>query len=382
MSRIVFFLTFFSVYGLLNFYIARRALQAFEMIPFPAKIILGFVFLFFAFGYIISKAAFSGEGNWLYDMLTLAGSYWMAAIVYILLSLLLIDIFRLVNNYAHIVTFTKQNLPMVKFYAGSAVLFMAIVLMVYGRYHASDIKVRSYNITLPKKQSELTHLKVAFFSDSHFTSILNTQLGRKIHGLIAEHKPDLVLLGGDVIDDRVSVLKRHNVDVALQNINAPMGVFTCVGNHEYIADALLAEKYLNENGIAVIRDTVSILEGKLNIIGRDDYSVGSFVPGKRKELKELVTMADPNLPTILLDHQPRNLEQAQNAGIDLQLSGHTHEGQFFPGNLIVKKVYELAVGYLKKGNTQYIVSSGIGTWGPPIRLGTDSEFIVININFE
>lgn len=306
----------------------------------------------------------------------------MAAIVYILLSLLLIDILRLVNYYAHIVTFTKQNLPLVKFYVGSAVLFLTIGLMVYGRYHATDIKVRTYNFTLPKKQSELTHLKVAFLSDLHFTSILNTQLSRKISGLIAEHKPDLVLLGGDVIDDRVEVLRRHRVDVALQNINAPMGVFTCVGNHEYIADAMRAENYLNENGIAVIRDTVSILEGKLNIIARDDYSVGFFVPGKRKELKEIVTMADPNLPTILLDHQPRNLEQARAAGIDLQLSGHTHDGQFFPGNLIVKKVYELASGYLKKGNTHYIISSGIGTWGPPIRLGTDSEFIVININFE
>ncbi|MFZ4725789.1 MAG: metallophosphoesterase, partial [Paludibacter sp.] len=112
------------------------------------------------------------------------------------------------------------------------------------------------------------------------------------------------------------------------------------------------------------------------IVGRDDKSNLN-----RKKLSEIVTGLDKKLPFILMDHQPYHLEEAEQNDIDFQISGHTHNGQFFPGNLFVKKMYELGYGYLKKGNTHYYVSSGLGLWGPQYRIGTESELVVINLKY-
>jgi predicted MPP superfamily phosphohydrolase len=101
----------------------------------------------------------------------------------------------------------------------------------------------------------------------------------------------------------------------------------------------------------------------------------------RKDLSTLLQGVDKKLPIILLDHQPYNLSEAEKNGVDLQLSGHTHKGQISPGNLITKKVYEVDWGYEKKGNFNIYVSSGVGTWGPPIRTGSHSEIVDIYINF-
>jgi len=112
------------------------------------------------------------------------------------------------------------------------------------------------------------------------------------------------------------------------------------------------------------------------VVGREDRS-----NEKRKTLSELVKGLDKKYPTILMDHQPYHLEEAEKNNIDLQISGHTHNGQFFPGNLFVKKIYELGYGYLKKGNSHFYVSSGLGLWGPQYRIGTESELVVVNLRY-
>jgi predicted MPP superfamily phosphohydrolase len=126
-----------------------------------------------------------------------------------------------------------------------------------------------------------------------------------------------------------------------------------------------------------------VIDNNLVIVGREDLSINRFANKKRKELTELMAPANAlNLPVILLDHQPFNLEQAEQTGVDFQLSGHTHNGQLFPANLVVQRIYEMAWGYLKKGKTQYYVSSGAGAWGPPVRLGSDAEIMLFKIKFE
>ncbi|HEY3390282.1 MAG TPA: metallophosphoesterase, partial [Prolixibacteraceae bacterium] len=144
----------------------------------------------------------------------------------------------------------------------------------------------------------------------------------------------------------------------------------------------LAVEYLQQAGISVLVDEYTKINNQFYIIGRDDRMAGRMFGKSRLELSSLIEEIDNNLPIILLDHQPINLEEGQRNGIDLQLSGHTHNGQFFPNNLIAKHIFENSWGYLRKGEYQIVVSSGFGTWGPPIRIGSNSEITDLTISFE
>lgn len=130
-------------------------------------------------------------------------------------------------------------------------------------------------------------------------------------------------------------------------------------------------------GIEVLTDEVTMIENEIYIIGRNDDTNKN-----RVEIAKLVSTLDSSKPMIMLDHQPNELDAAQANGIDLILSGHTHRGQVFPGNLITNLLYENDYGLLKKGDLNSIVSSGFGTWGPPLRLGTRSEVVIINVDFK
>ncbi len=138
---------------------------------------------------------------------------------------------------------------------------------------------------------------------------------------------------------------------------------------------------MEELGIKFLRDEVAMIDNSFYVIGREDYSKFNFTRMRRKTLDELTQNLNNSLPKILLDHQPLNLNEAVDNSIDIQLSGHTHHGQIAPANLITKLVYELSWGYKKKQNTHFYVSSGIGTWGPPVKIGNDAELILINLKF-
>ena len=170
------------------------------------------------------------------------------------------------------------------------------------------------------------------------------------------------------------VIAQH-MDEELREIKAPLGVYAINGNHEHYAESPNATaEYLKSAGIKVLRDEVALVDSSFYIVGRNDRS-----NLRRMNLNDLMKGLDPTKPTILLDHQPYHLEEAEQNNIDLQISGHTHNGQFFPGNLFVKSMYELGYGYLKKGKTNYYVSSGLGIWGPQYRIGTQSELVVIKL---
>jgi hypothetical protein len=164
----------------------------------------------------------------------------------------------------------------------------------------------------------------------------------------------------------------------LKQIKATLGVYAINGNHEYYSERpnSTSEFLQNKCGITVLRDSVALINNSLYVVGRDDRT-----NSKRNSLAEVMAGLDHTKPIILLDHQPFHLEEAEQNGVDIQISGHTHDGQIFPGNLIVKKMYEIGSGYKKKGNTHYYVSSGLGLWGPQYRIGTQSEIGVITLKF-
>jgi len=192
----------------------------------------------------------------------------------------------------------------------------------------------------------------------------------------------VLLLPGDIFDEDLNAVIRRNQGDAFRKIQSRFGIFAINGNHEYIGGVEEADAYMVGHGIKLLRDESIAVDGAFSIVGRDDRSAASFTGKPRKRLTELLQSVDRNYPVIVMDHQPFELSEAANEGIDLQLSGHTHNGQFFPNNLLAKRLFEHSWGYLRKGEYQIIVSAGYGTWGPPIRIGNYSEIIDLNISFE
>jgi len=139
---------------------------------------------------------------------------------------------------------------------------------------------------------------------------------------------------------------------------------------------------MEEYGMKVLRDNYKLVDSSFYIVGREDVSMNSFIRRKRKPLESIMSSINSDYSKILLDHTPVKLEQAEEQGIDLQFSGHTHHGQIWPANIITNMIYEISWGYKKKGNTHYYVTSGAGTWGPPVRTGSKSEIVNIKIKFE
>ena len=167
-----------------------------------------------------------------------------------------------------------------------------------------------------------------------------------------------------------------------RKLSAPYGVFAVLGNHEYIGgNAEEAINYLGEAGVKVLRDSAQEIAGSFYLLGRDDRSGARFNGVPRQDLKTLMQGVDRSLPNILMDHQPSQLEEPVEQGVDLQLSGHTHAGQLLPIRYITRRIFEDDWGLLRKGDFQIIVSSGYGTWGPPIRLGNTPEVVDIMIKF-
>lgn len=378
----LFFIIFFLVYGSANFYVFLRGFQALEATPVYVKIFYSAVFILGASGYVLARVL--DWENWIYDLLHFWGALWFAILLYAFMAVFLIDIVRLIDKFFPFVPY--KIFPTIQYFKLAVFGLVSLYLLIvvgYGMYNANNIQIKTMNITLPKKGSNLTELDVAFLSDTHFSPITGYDKAEQIHQLLEGIKPDLILMGGDIIDDKAHHLIRHDIDKKLKEIKAPLGVITINGNHEFINGYVESIDFIQRTGIKLLADSMMVIDNNLVIVGREDLSINRFANKKRKELTELMAPANAlNLPVILLDHQPFNLEQAEQTGVDFQLSGHTHNGQLFPANLVVQRIYEMAWGYLKKGKTQYYVSSGAGAWGPPVRLGSDAEIMLFKIKFE
>jgi len=204
---------------------------------------------------------------------------------------------------------------------------------------------------------------------------------KKLSEILVKQKPDLVLLLGDILDGEIGPVMRGDL---LKYFNCPKcrdGLYAITGNHEFIGGAKKTIPYIESKGIRILKDEVVEIDGGIQLIGRLDRDSKRFYGKERKNLSELISRTDLSKPVILLDHQPFNLKETEKYGIDLQLSGHTHNGQMWPLNYITARMYELSYGYMKRGNTHFIVSSGFGLWGPRVRSGSRSEVLIINIRF-
>jgi predicted MPP superfamily phosphohydrolase len=313
----------------------------------------------------------------IYEVIEIIGSFWFAFMLYFFLAVVLLDVIRVVNWGFNILP-SFNNYSSVKLITLGVVTGIVIIIIIGGYINTRVLKAVTINIEIPAKNSSLKELNAVLISDIHLSSTNGDGFAEDIVEKINTLHPDIVFVAGDLVDDKASVLREKEIGFSFRNIKSPMGVYGITGNHEYINGVDSSVNYMKELNVIPIRDSSITIDHGFVIIGREDRSRGLK---KRIPLKDLVESSEKNLPILLLDHTPFQLEEAMENGVDLQLSGHTHHGQMFPINLLTSKIYELSQGYKKKGNTQYYVSSGVGTWGPPVRTGSRSEIVNIKIKF-
>ena len=379
---IIFFSVFFTLYGILNSYIFWRGWQAIpdsSGLHLPYTVLFLFLSLAFLAGRFLERITLSRVSS----VMVWIGSYWLAAMVYFYIALLFIDIMRLIHGIVPFIPETiYRNAEFAREIIGLTILIIVVALLLYGHWNARRIRIKTLNIEIPKNGRPLKEMSVVVVSDIHLGTIVGKSRLSKIVDAINALNPDLVLLPGDVVDEDLGPVIRQNLGETLRTIRSRYGVIAITGNHEYIGGAEDAHKYLTEHGITVLRDACVKVADNLYVIGREDLSKKSFAGGVRKPLDEVMADVDHSWPIILMDHQPFRLNEAAEHGVDLQLSGHTHHGQLWPFNFVTEKMYEVSWGYKKKGNTHFYVSCGVGTWGPPVRIGNTPEIVNIKLLFQ
>lgn len=378
---VIFLGTFFAIYGATNYYIGLRGWQAFSgLIPYGYGKIYWFLFSFLALSFLAGRFGNKYLPAEFSDGLTLVGSYWLAAMHYLFFLLIVIDLVRLADRWFG---FLPEGLKQFPAATGLAVSLLVTGILIYGTWNARNPQLRHYEITVSKPAGSLNQLHVIMVSDIHLGKIVNNGRLTTLVNRINELNPDLVLLPGDIIDENIGPFIEQKMPDVFRMLKPRYGTFAVFGNHEYIGGhAEEASRHLQEAGITVLRDDYKKVADSFYIVGRDDRSRDRFQGKSRQELSAIMEGVDHSLPVILMDHQPFHLEEGQEQGVDLQLSGHTHLGQLFPYNLITQRVFEKDWGYLRKGDFQVIVSCGFGTWGPPIRIGNTPEIVDIIIHFQ
>ncbi len=378
------FLVFFSIvllfYGGINFYIYIRGMQA-----LPQGTIFKnwypWIFLFVSASYVIGRFM---ERAWISPVssfFTFVGSFWLAFMIYLLMAVLVIDILRFILFILPKPAFMVANYAEIKKYIFIAVAGITGIIVLAGHINALNPRVKRIDIHINKKAGQMKTLHIAAASDIHMGTLVGPRRTAKLVRMLNECNADMILLAGDIVDEDLAPVIHNDLGRSLVKLKAPLGVFAITGNHEYIGGADSAVKYLNDHGIHMLRDTSIMINNSFYLAGRNDRDSKRFSRKERKGLDKVLEGVDLSLPVIMMDHQPFNLQQVADAGVDFQLSGHTHHGQLWPFGYITDAIYELSWGHKMKGNTHFYVSSGYGGWGPPVRTGNRPEILDIYITF-
>lgn len=376
-----------AVYIAANIYVFVRLLRLLgRLLPqrkgvrIVCKALFAFVFWLSSVAIFVSMIFRDADiPQWLLGCMYSVGSVWLVFLLYMVLALLVTDILRL---------FCKGSF--LKNYGTPAAFFFVVFLLIYGFINYKHPKVEQLAIDLREgREVELSgrtnKARIVAVSDVHLGWATGKKALKRYVEQINSLNPDIILIGGDLLDNSIVPLVQQRMDEELGMLNAPMGVYMVPGNHEYISgmhrggvggiggagvgDDVVA--FLEKTPIVLLRDSVVALPGGLIIVGCDDRRMFQY--------EELLDGIEKEGPVILVEHQPRNIALKDSLGVDIQFYGHTHRGQVWPVSLLVDRMYEQSHGYRKWNNSHVIVSSGLSLWGPPFRIGTDSDLWVLDL---
>ncbi len=375
---IIFFSVVLLIYSSVNYYLYVRGLQIFSLNPTMQcwyRGIFVFVVSSFILGIVLERTASSVFSEWIFRI----GSFWLAFMLYLVIAAVLVDAVRFVNHFTH---FLPSVSSIRQFQFGILVIALVSLIIIAGHINALWINVKEIPLTIHKKVSGPSEMKILMASDLHLGALIGERREKRLLEIVREQKPDLVLLCGDLVDGEIAPVLRKNLGRHIQEIEAPMGVFAISGNHEYIGGIDKTLPYLKSINIRMLLDEIVVLPNGIHLVGRNDHSAGTRIGEEPKPLDELLSGTDRRNPIIVMNHQPFNLHEATFSKVDLYLAGHTHNGQLWPLNYVTGAIFELSWGFMKKGNTNFYVSSGFGTWGPSVRTGNRPEVVVFNVKFD
>lgn len=255
---------------------------------------------------------------------------------------------------------------------GKLLVFLALITGIYGLWNAQHIVVTEYRVQNPKLAA-WQGKKAVWVSDIHLDEVHGAEYSQKLVSAIEKENPDIVFIGGDLFDG--TKVNERAVIAPFQKLKPKDGIYFITGNHEEFGDKTHFINAIKEAGIRVL-DNEQVDIGGVSVIGVDDRDSTN-----RKTFEQILAhlIKGTNKPVILLKHQPLQLDIAEKSGILMQISGHTHEAQIFPLNFITKIIYKgYDYGRKQYGNMEVFVSDGVGTWGPPLRVGTKSEILVFD----
>ena len=378
-----FFIFVFSIYTVGNLYLFVRGWQSLEMLG-AHRIWYALVFWIVAFSYIITQMLWmKGVSGVLLEIYHAIGSYWIVVMLYGFLILLAIDILRIVGWAGNIrPEFVYRDYQLSKIIMFGVVCLVFSIIFTVGYRNAHRLRTTHLTIPIEKKAGQLTGLRVVLVSDIHLGHIYGPTFLERVVDEINKQHPDLVFLAGDIFEGAPAPAIKEEIGAAFERLQTKYGTYMVSGNHEHIgrwqdgnvADTIFA--YLSSHGVQPLQDSVVFIDSSFYVAGRKDRSFGT-----RKTIPELLSNIDRQMPIIMIDHQPYHLDTVEQEGVDLHLSGHTHHGQMWPLNYITQKIYEQDWGYLQKGKSNFYISCGVGTWGPPIRTAGYSEMVVIDLKF-
>lgn len=383
MLGIIMLVAIVALLGLITYYLAKRSFQCLRMVlpkvPFSVYIVVYAVLtLLMVLGFARSMLPVP---VWVRQVLAVISAYYMAVFIYLFLFFVLADVVVLACRFIKKVSIPRERL---RFVSGIAVMALALATVGYGAFHAQSLKIVKYKITLQGKEMDHDR-KIVMVSDVHLGAIGSEgrlpEMVKKINGL----EPDLVCIVGDIFDNDYEAIKDPEAAIeTLRQIESEYGVYACLGNHDSGETVPQMERFLDRAGIQVLKENYVTIGEELVLVGRLDSSpIGGYEGPVRREANEVLDGIDTSLPVVVMDHNPANIGE-YGPEVDLILSGHTHKGQMFPGGLFTEFLFAVDHGYYRKDadSPQVIVSSGVGTWGMPIRVGTDCEIVQILLRAE
>ena len=326
-----------------------------------------------------------------------ASTYWIGVLMYSAMAVAVFEILRIIAKHTKLRNtklFSRGGTVTI----GSVITVFTAVICLYGGINARNIRVTDYSVSVNKKCEGVDKLNIVLVADLHLGYSIGVRQVEKMVDRINEQDPDLVIIAGDIFDNSYDSLDDpQGIKEQFHRIESKYGIYATMGNHDIEEKILMGftfswgespklsqqmQDYVENCGIKVLYDESVLVDNKFYLVGRRDRDKPGTDDGSRADIGDLTKDLDKSKPIIVIAHEPDELQETADAGADLDLSGHTHDGQLFPLTVIVHNIWENPYGKVEKDNMTSIVTSGVGVYGPFMRVGTRAEICTVEVSFD
>jgi len=359
----------------INFYIARRLYQWLGLLSLNmnVKVFAGIYILLaisLLFGFLPLPPGVRSVFAWI-------GAYWIGIFVYLLIFTLISDVSLFLGSAVRIVPNPTPQSAL--FFKGLFTVLLTAGVVCYGMFNAGHIKHVSYDIL--QENASLSGLRIVMISDTHLGAVgLTDRNLERIVESVNALEPDIVCITGDIFNDDIATIRDSGgTATRLRSIESTYGVYACLGNHDGGLTLERMISFLEDCNITLLKDEYEIIDSRLALFGRLDSSpIGGSGGFRRRDISDTIASIGAEFPVVVMEHNPSHIGE-YGADVLLILSGHTHRGQMYPGSLVTRAIFTADYGHYRKDSESphVIVTSGVSTWGPPMRVGTNNEIVSI-----